>query len=181
MSQPTGDRPVDSEGALTPRFSWFNSTDFADLTAELLSRGNTVRFRAGGTSMVPIIRGEEVITVEPVVPSDIRPGEIILCRLERGVTAHRVLQVNRQSVPPSNRSRGEALEFKLRGDASSSCDEPVRQQQILGRVAAVERGGRAINLTGRRAQVLQRLRVLASRSQRALRRQLSAAALLLMT
>ncbi len=140
---------------------------------ELLRGGTSVRFRANGRSMYPSIRDGEVVVVEPVEPSDVKRGDIVLYRLDRstptqssvlspqsssGVIAHRVVQVNR-----SNGSHEEALLFRLRGDASSCCDEPVEAQQILGLVVFVERKGRSIHLASSRTKMLHRLRIFASR------------------
>lgn len=46
------------------------------------------------------------------------------------------------------------LIFILRGDASLICDDPVEAQQILGKVASVEREGRSIDFYSRRAKIL---------------------------
>ena len=129
---------------------------FVDLMGELLSPGKSVRFRPHGKSMHPTIQEGEVIAVEPVKPSDVKRGDILLYRC-RGVTAHRVVQVNR-----SNGSK-DALLFRLRGDASSSCDEPVEAQQILGRVVFVERDGRSVALASRGAKRWHKVRRWASR------------------
>ena len=121
---------------------------FSDLMAELLQLGNSVRFRANGSSMVPNIYEGEAITVEPVVPGDVKRGDIILYRSQRGVIAHRVVSLPTHSSVPDP----DPL-FLLRGDASLSCDEPVEARQILGRVAFVEREGGAVNLAGTAAKM----------------------------
>ncbi|MDA2939277.1 hypothetical protein MYX75_13575 [Acidobacteria bacterium AH-259-A15] len=152
---------------------------FLDLTAELLSRGTSVRFRPSGRSMYPSIREGELITVEPVGPSDIKRGDIILYRVDRGrptqssvlspqsssgVIAHRVVGIKRtkgaamtQSSVPSPHHL-----FLLQGDASSCCDEPVAARQILGRVIRVERDGHSVALASRAAKMWHRARRLAS-------------------
>ena len=159
-----------------------DSTKFADMAAELVERGHSVRFRAPGRSMHPTIREGETITVEPIAPTAVKRGHIILYRSESGVIAHRVARIEqrassseatlkaarpvldprfergdpqgrkrRSSSPPASpeRSRwraGAALFFILRGDASFSCDYPVKPEQILGKVVYVERAGRRIDL-----------------------------------
>ncbi len=45
--------------------------------------------------MYPSIREGELITVERVVARDVQRGDIVLYRSERGLTAHRVIEVNR--------------------------------------------------------------------------------------
>jgi hypothetical protein len=42
-------------------------------------------------------------------------------------------------------STPEALQFVLRGDASLSCDDPVKAGQILGKVVSIERNGCSID------------------------------------
>ncbi|HKR00519.1 MAG TPA: S24 family peptidase, partial [Pyrinomonadaceae bacterium] len=66
---------------------------FLDLSTELLRRGYSVRFRPRGFSMLPTIRDGEAILVEPVEEEAIRRGDILLYRTERGVIAHRVVEI----------------------------------------------------------------------------------------
>jgi hypothetical protein len=51
---------------------------FADVSTELLRSGQGIRFRAPGRSMYPTIKEGETITVQPVAPSVVRRGDIIL-------------------------------------------------------------------------------------------------------
>ncbi len=128
---------------------------FPDLTAELLRRGSCVRFRATGHSMQPTIEDGEVITVAPVTPMAVKRGDILLYQNELGVFAHRVVRI-------TGSGRREDVVYLLRGDASVSSDDPVRPAQVLGRVLTVQRAGRRIDLTSRRAQWLHAARVCAS-------------------
>ena len=123
-----------------------------DLTTELLSQGATVRFRPSGRSMYPSIREGEVITVEPVAASDVKLADIVLYRSERGLIAHRVIEI----------ASRDARVFRLQGDASLSCDEPVAAEQILGRVVGVQRNGRSVGLASRGAKMWHQVRRLAS-------------------
>jgi len=68
---------------------------FADVCVGLLNQGQSVRFKANGWSMHPTICDGEMIHVEPVLPSQVRHGDIILYRSPRGVTAHRVVHIQR--------------------------------------------------------------------------------------
>jgi hypothetical protein len=56
----------------------------------------------------------------------------------------------------------------LRGDSLATCDAPVRAEQVLGRVISVERKGRKVKLTGRRAEVRRAARACAARLKREL-------------
>ena len=110
---------------------------FADLGAELLSRGCGVRFRAPGTSMHPTIRHMNLITVESVAPWNLKRGDIILYRLQKSFIAHRIVHIESQN--------GCGLTFILRGDASAGCDAPVKPEQVLGKVVCLERNHRRID------------------------------------
>jgi signal peptidase I len=114
-----------------------NDAAFVDVVSDLLRRGHSVRFRANGGSMHPTIREGEAITVAPARPAGIKRGDVILYRVGRGVIAHRVARVAHQ---PDG-----GLVFIPRGDASQGRDDPVKEAAILGRVVAVERGGRTLN------------------------------------
>jgi len=127
-----------------------------DLTTELLSQGTTVRFRPTGRSMYPSIREGELITVEPVVASDVTLGDIVLYRSERGLIAHRVVGTS------PTQSSVLSPHYFLRGDSSLSCDETVTPEQILGRVIRVQRNGRSLALATRGAKMWHKARRLAS-------------------
>jgi len=110
---------------------------FESVCTEMLAVGRTVRFRAPGTSMHPAIRDGETLIVEPLGARPARRGEVLLFRSRRGLTAHRV----RALVA----SAGDVRAIVLRGDNSGAADERVEPRDVLGRVVAVERGGRRID------------------------------------
>jgi len=87
--------------------------------------------------MHPIIRHGDVITVEPLAPTKLKKGDIILYRFQSGFIAHRI--VNREE------RKGSGLTFVLRGDASATCDDPVKPEQVLGKVVCLERDNRPID------------------------------------
>jgi signal peptidase len=107
------------------------------LSGDLLSRGLGVRFRAPGTSMHPTIRHGDVITIEPVAPDNLKRGDIILYRSKSGFVAHRIMNMEERD--------GSRLTFCLRGDASTTCDAPVKPEQVLGKVVCLEREHRIID------------------------------------
>ena len=127
---------------------------FRETGEQLLRAGVSIRFRAGGQSMHPTIRDGETITVEPIAPEKIRRGDIVLYRSRDGVIAHRVVRIER---------RGAALVFTPRGDAMPACDAPITAAEILGRVVAVERSQRRVELAGRKARWVRRVRRAAAR------------------
>lgn len=124
---------------------------FQDVSSDLLRLGYGIRFCPAGQSMTPTIRDGEAVTVEPVRAQEVRRGDILLYRAKSGLIAHRVVRIERE------RRAGERR-YILRGDASVTCDCPVRAEQILGRVITVERDGRAIKLAGRSAMLRRKVR-----------------------
>jgi signal peptidase len=122
---------------LNAQTSSLGFSHFGDLSTELLSRGCGVRFRAPGTSMHPTIRHMDLITVEPVAPSNLKRGDIILYRLQKSFIAHRIVSIEEQD--------GCGLTFILRGDGSTAYDAPVKSAQVLGKVVSLERNYRRID------------------------------------
>ena len=99
----------------------------ADIIADLLSRGHSVRFRAAGHSMHPIIRCDDYLLVAPL--KSIRPGDVVLTRADRGLTAHRVTSV----------ANGVVI---TRGDNAPGDDDPLERARVLGVVTHAERDGK---------------------------------------
>jgi signal peptidase I len=102
------------------------------LIAEGLAGGRIVRFRADGSSMDPAIRDGESIAVARVALEDVEPGDVLLCRHESRLLAHRVVGV---TVQDSTRV------FELRGDAKSASDAPMAADSVVGQVIGVWRNG----------------------------------------
>ena len=123
---------------------------FVGLTRELLQRGCRVRFRASGTSMHPAIRDGEVVTVAPSSDDGFTVGDVLLCRVGRRPTAHRVVAVQLSLQGPPL--------LYLHGDNLCSRDRPVRAGDVIGRVLTVSRNGSDHPLHGpRRLMRLQRI------------------------
>jgi len=137
---------------------------FNEITAELLRRGAYVRFRAIGASMQPTIEDGELITVAPVAPESVKRGDILLYQSESGVHAHRVVGRVKGTVPLLE---GDCPldHYLLRGDASISCDAPVQLEQVIGRVVAVQRGGRNLALDSPLANLLRLARLKIAKSK----------------
>jgi len=129
---------------------------FVNVVADLLRRGHRVRFRASGGSMYPAICHDDLITVEPVAPTGLTPGSIVVYRRLDRLFAHRLVGVEAgQSGAPL---------LVLRGDAADTCDAPVAWDQVLGRVVAIDRAVRPPR--GVRSMVRRALSAGASRARR---------------
>jgi hypothetical protein len=68
-----------------------------DLMATRVAAGSTVEFRPTGSSMVPLIRSRQLVTVAPVDPAKVQVGDIVLARVAGTVYVHLVSAVDTAS------------------------------------------------------------------------------------
>jgi len=114
------------------------STDFAQLSAELLGAGTAVRFEAHGGSMSPLVRDGDVLTVRPADPGSIRLGDLVLVTDEHGCPlVHRVV---RRAAGP------EGIRLTVQGDQVSRPHGVIPATRVYGRVTAIKRAGRRIDV-----------------------------------
>lgn len=101
----------------------------AELICETLRTQGRAQFRVHGVSMRPLLRGGDVLTVQRTEMLHIRRGDVVVFSRAGGMFAHRVIG-NQEQV------------LITKGDAFPEADKPVTSDELLGRVTAVERGGR---------------------------------------
>jgi hypothetical protein len=65
-----------------------------DAIAGRVAAGATVEFRPSGSSMVPLIRSRQLVTVAPVDPAKVEVGDIVLARVAGTVHLHIVSAVD---------------------------------------------------------------------------------------
>ena len=108
------------------------------LAGEVLRAGCAVRFRARGASMWPSIRDGDVVKIQPMGSTAIRRGDVVLYYSGQGrLVAHRV----------ANRCTQQGcVELLMQGDALTRPDGLVPQEQVLGRLVAIQRSGRCVRL-----------------------------------
>ncbi|HEX6099526.1 MAG TPA: S24 family peptidase [Thermoanaerobaculia bacterium] len=106
-------------------------TDATTVIVDLLASGHAVQFQARGDSMYPLIRDADYLHVEPC--DVVRVGDVVLVLAERGLTAHRVVVVVGEVVV-------------TRGDNAPADDDPVPREKVLGKVTAVIREGKRLNV-----------------------------------
>jgi signal peptidase I len=131
------------------------SAAFAELSAQILRSGKTLRFRASGGSMSPLVRDGDIVLVAPVAPSALRVGDVVLCSSAPGrIVVHRVV---RWTTGP------DSYHFTVQGDQVARPDGVMSEAQIHGRVVAIERGGTYIDMDARAMRALSSLTALRSR------------------
>ena len=101
------------------------------LILDVLSRGDTVRIRARGASMIPSLWPGDLLTIRSARDEEFAPGDIVLLLRGQRLFAHRLI---------ANRADPEV--WMVRGDAMPQCDPPVSRFDIVGKVVAVSRKNR---------------------------------------
>lgn len=107
--------------------------DMAELIAAVRERGADFRFKAPGMSMRPAIRHNDLITLSPYREIPPFTGEVVAFRhpQTKRLFLHRVI-------------RKKETFYSIRGDSLLWVDERIPEENILGVVTKVERGGKAI-------------------------------------
>jgi signal peptidase I len=96
----------------------------------VLATGARARFTASGDSMHPFIRSGESLLVERVDPRALRRGDVVLARLERGLTAHRIVRIEREG--------SDVVRIVTRGDNCPENDAPFATDQLVGRIVGTK-------------------------------------------
>jgi len=99
-------------------------------------RGARNRIKIAGNSMLPLIVDGDGVLVEHGA-TEIRRGDIIVFRYGNDLAAHRVLSIHRGDDGPT---------YVTKGDNAPRSDPPLSAGEIVGRVLAIERGGRHLPL-----------------------------------
>jgi len=131
-----------------------DSLQFAVVCETALDDGLRVRFRADGRSMQPNVLDGDTVVVAPVSAGKPERGDIALTRGSSGFVLHRVV-----GWDPTTGA------IVTRGDAGQQNDAPAAK--VLGKVIAIERGGRTISTTAPGTSLLHGLRTQVHRAVRA--------------
>lgn len=110
---------------------------------ELTPTGH-LRLQVVGDSMAPLLRAGDAVLVRPVPPQALHPGDLVAVRRGEQVITHRLIG-------------REAGGWRTKGDNRHALDPPVAAGALLGRVVAVERAGRRVDLAGVRGRAAGRL------------------------
>lgn len=92
-----------------------------------LQKGNSVKIKVKGNSMLPFIRGEQdIIELTTFTPDELKRGKVILFRQGENYIIHRII----------GHSHGQ---FTICGDGNISCCEYAAQEDIIGLLSKIER------------------------------------------
>lgn len=109
----------------------------SSLVADLVRKAGRARIRATGTSMVPSIWPGDELLIER--NSDrLTPGQIVAWQHNHRIFIHRVVNT---TIDKST--------IQTRGDRLNICDPPFSQEQLIGVVTHVIRGGAPVVVSTR--------------------------------
>lgn len=115
----------------------FRSSDLLQLSSEIIHRGCCLRFMAKGHSMHPFIKDGEVVVVKPIGIFEIKKGDVILYHTSLNMIAHRVIKRKREN---------NKIMLVTKGDSNLNFDTLVQENNILGKIIAIEKPNGTINL-----------------------------------
>jgi len=118
------------------------------LTTEMLRSFGEVRSVVRGASMVPTLFPGDIVVVRRETAQTARQGEVMLFFRQGFFCAHRLMDRTQES---------ESTRLIARGDALGKNDPPFAEDELLGRVTAVIRRGKRIELDDAYAATRQHL------------------------
>src|SRR5512143_1975364 len=114
-----------------------------DLARAGLQEQGILRLRVISNSMLPTLRPGDEVIVQPASLGSLQRGDLVVVQHETELITHRLIEVSAQG-------------WRTKGDHCTAADPVWPAAMILGRVVAIQRSGRSINLQTRRWQVLNR-------------------------
>jgi signal peptidase I len=100
----------------------------------MLDRGLSLRVKATGRSMMPFLRGGEILTIKKVSSASLRKGDLLFFKNSHGhPVLHRIIRKKRAQ---------KSFIFQTKGDALREVDEPVLAECVLGKACTIEKSHR---------------------------------------
>jgi len=106
--------------------------DILRLFEDILLNGSDLRVRVTGRSMMPFLKGGEVLMIRQMPCSSLKKGDLILYRDKHHLPVlHRIIK----------KTKGDdgIFCFLTKGDALMAFDEEIYGRSVLGRVLEIER------------------------------------------
>lgn len=104
----------------------------------VLADRDGVTFRADGTCMYPTIRPGDILRIQSRAAADVSVGDVVVCRRPTHLFCHR--------VAAKGFEEGRAFIVTRHDRTSVGGDGPTFDENLLGVVVAVERGGKPVPL-----------------------------------
>lgn len=102
------------------------------LFEDILNDGISLRVKVTGRSMAPFLRGGEILTIKKVPYASLQKGDLIFFKNHHGFPLlHRIMRKGRFH-------NGKNI-IQTKGDALMVFDEPVCENDVLGKVCIIEK------------------------------------------
>lgn len=110
-----------------------------DVVAARVARGEKVQFRPTGSSMVPLIRSRQLVTVAPVDTAKLDVDDIVLVRIAGTLYLHRVTAIAGHRVQIGN-NRGRINGWTARDRVFGLCVDVdgVPRKNIEGKIVHID-------------------------------------------
>jgi len=115
-----------------------------EMQDELFQKNGKGWFRIISGSMSPLIEIDDRVFIRKVNPPEIRPGDIVLFKVDDVFVTHRVIQCFRQN--------GKAMILQ-KGDASNHTSL-IPSETIIGKIKGIEKKGRFLDLDSWQGRVM---------------------------
>jgi signal peptidase I len=92
--------------------------------------------------MIPAIWPGDTVIIKRQNPEELRSGDVVLAERDGSFVVHRVQHVRQEAGQ---------VHFETQGDSVPQPDPVGTREQILGKVIAVQRGGRTVGIKSRRS------------------------------
>ena len=103
-----------------------------ELISIVIQRVGHIELPANGDSMFPFIEQGDLCTFIRHEPSQLKIGDIVLYKSSHGqLVAHRLHQVTCEEG---------FTQCLCKGDANAGYDEPIGQEQIIGKLTSIRKG-----------------------------------------
>ncbi len=102
-----------------------------------------LRLTVTSDSMRPLLQVGDVVVVQAIDPAALRPGDVIVVQRGGEWITHRLVTIDEHG-------------WHTHGDNTRDLDETASADQVVGRVTAIERGRRTIDLQQPRRRAIDR-------------------------
>lgn len=111
-----------------------NNLILLHFSQKIFEKGENLRVQVFGSSMFPLIRSGDIVTVKPMPPENLTVGEVLFYYKDGIFFAHRLKERSSNSLIIT---RGDNLPFN---------DNFITPSEVLGKIVTVERRGKKIDM-----------------------------------
>ncbi len=111
-------------------------------------RENLLFFQASGWSMWPFLKGKDKLVVKKTDPDALKIGDLVLYGTAKQLICHRLVKKTKTN---------DQYILYARGDASWGRPEPIKQEELLGKVVGVVKKHKITYIDGKKQRLINRI------------------------